>query len=333
MPIDQEWLDQVKEEALDPDLPIIDPHHHLWDYPRDRYMLDELLADIDSGHNIVATVYVEASSMYRADAPEHLAPVGETEFANGIGAQGASGSYGDIRPCKGIVSFADLTLGAAVDEVLEAHLAVAPDRLRGIRHSVAWDSNESIIGYKNSPEGLMADARFREGFSRLRAHDLTFDAWLYHPQVPELTALARAEPDVTIIFDHFGGPLGIGSYEGRRDEVFAQWKVDIAALAGCPNVVAKIGGLWMALNGYDWQQGDKPPASSDLAEASRDWFLHTIDLFGPYRCMFESNFPVDKVSCSYGVMWNAFKRMAEGFSADERRAIFHDTAARVYRLD
>ncbi len=332
MPIDQDWLDQVKEEALDPDLPIIDPHHHLWDYPRDRYMLDELLADTDSGHNIVATVYVEASSMYRAGGPEHLRPVGETEFANGIAAQGASGNHGDIRPCKGIVSFADLTLGDLVDDVLEAHRAAAPDRLRGIRHSVAWDSNESIIGYKNSPQGLIADTRFREGFARLKAHDLTFDAWLYHPQIPELTALARAEADVTIVFDHFGGPLGIGSYEGRRDDIFEQWKDDVAALAACPNVVAKIGGLWMALNGYGWQNRDKPPTSSDLAAASRDWFLYTIDLFGPDRCMFESNFPVDKVSCSYGVMWNAFKRIAGGFSADERRALFHDTAARVYRL-
>ena len=184
MPITPDWLDQVKEEALDPDLPIIDPHHHLWDYPRDRYMLDELLADIDSGHNITATVYVEASSMYRADGPEHLAPVGETEFANGIAAQGASGNHGNIRPCKGIVSFADLTLGDLVDEILDAHRAAAPDRLRGIRHSVAWDSNESIIGYKNSPQGLMADPRFREGVSRLKTHDLTFDAWLYHPQIP-----------------------------------------------------------------------------------------------------------------------------------------------------
>jgi predicted TIM-barrel fold metal-dependent hydrolase len=332
MPIDQAWLDQTKEEALEPDLPIIDPHHHLWDYPGDRYMLDELMADIDSGHNIVATVYVECASMYRAEGPEHLAPVGETEFVNGIAAQSASGNYGDLRACQGIVSFADLTLGAAVDEVLEAHHAAAPARFRGIRHSVAWDDHEKIIGYKNSPKGLMADSAFREGVARLKAHDLTFDAWLYHPQISELTELARAEPDVTIVFDHFGGPLGIGNYEGRGDEVFQVWRRDIAELAACPNVVAKIGGLWMALNGYGWQHRPKPPSSAELAEASRDWFLETIEAFGPERCMFESNFPVDKVSCSYGVMWNAFKRMAEGFSADEKRDLFHDTAARVYRI-
>jgi predicted TIM-barrel fold metal-dependent hydrolase len=261
-----------------------------------------------------------------------MAPVGETEFVNGIAAQSASGTYGDARHCKGIVSFADLTLGAAVDEVLEAHMAAAPARLRGIRHSVAWDENETIIGYKNSPQGMMADAGFRAGFARLKNYGLSFDAWLYHPQIPELTELAKAEPDVTIVFDHFGGPLGIGSYAGRRDEIFATWKRDVAALARCPNVVAKIGGLWMSLNGYGWHEREKPPTSTELAEASRDWFLHAIDVFGPERCMFESNFPVDKVSCPYGVMWNAFKRMAEGFSVGEKRALFHDTAARVYRL-
>jgi len=332
MPIDQSWLDQVPEEALEPDVPIVDPHHHLWDYPRDRYMLDQLMADLDCGHNIVATVYVECSSMYRADGPERLAPVGETEFVNGIAAQSASGIYGDARVCKGIVSFADLTLGSSVDDVLEAHMAAAPARLRGIRHSVAWDGNEAIIGYKNSPKGLMADTGFRAGFARLKAYGLSFDAWLYHPQIPELTELARAEPDVTIVFDHFGGPLGIGSYQEHRDEVFAAWKRDVAALAQCPNVVAKIGGLWMSLNGYGWHERAKPPSSVELADASREWFLHAIDVFGPKRCMFESNFPVDKVSCSYGVMWNAFKRMTEGFSTDEKRALFHDTAARVYRL-
>ena len=333
MPINQTWLDQVHEDALEPELPIVDPHHHLWDYPRDRYMLDELLADLDSGHNIVATVYVEASSMYRAEGPKHLAPVGETEFVNGIAAQSASGRYGELRACKGIVSFADLMLAEAVDEVLEAHLAAAPARLRGIRHSVAWDKDEKIIGYKNSPRGLMSDPAFRRGFARLEPYGLTFDAWLYHPQIAELADLARAFPGVTIVLDHFGGPLGIGSHAGRRAEIFEIWKRDVAELAGCPNVVAKIGGLWMALNGYGWQDRPKPPSSEELAAASRDWFLHAIDVFGPARCMFESNFPVDKVSCSYGVMWNAFKRMASDFGAEDKRALFHDTAARVYRLD
>ncbi|MDX5367250.1 MAG: amidohydrolase family protein, partial [Alphaproteobacteria bacterium] len=182
------------------------------------------------------------------------------------------------------------------------------------------------------PEGLLGLKDFREGFKRLAKYNLTFDAWLYHRQIPELTSLARANPETTIVFDHFGGPIGIGPYEGKRSEIFAQWKKDVTELATCPNVVAKLGGINMAVNGYGWHKRDLPPTSGELVAATRDWYLHSIDVFGPERCMFESNFPVDKLSCSYGIVWNAFKKIASGFSADEKRHLFHDTAARVYRI-
>ncbi|HEX7775280.1 MAG TPA: amidohydrolase family protein [Parvibaculum sp.] len=334
MPTSEEWLAQVREEIIDPALPIIDPHHHLWDHPDSRYMLDELRADTGSGHNIRATVFVECKSMYRAEGPDHLKPVGETEFVNGIAAQSASGQYGGMRACAGIVSFADLRLGAAVDEVLDAHIAVAPKRFRGIRHASAFDESPTVRpSHTNPPKDLFALPKFREGFARLGRRGLTFDAWLYHHQIPELTDLARAHPDVTVVFDHFGGPIGIGPYEGKRAEIFAQWKKDVAALATCPNVVAKIGGINMAVNGFGWHKRATPPTSDDLVASTRDWYLHAIDVFGPDRCMFESNFPVDKLSCSYAVLWNAFKKIAGSFNAAEKAALFHDTAKRVYRLD
>jgi len=340
MATDKDWLDLVDEEALDPDLPIVDPHHHLWDHPGHRYLLEDLLADMRigrdgarTGHNILKTVFVECMAMYRADGPEALRPVGETEFVNGIAAQSASGLYGPIRACAGIVSYADLTLGGAVREVLEAHLAAAPARFRGIRHAAGFDQDPDVRNsHTNPPEGLMAREDFREGFAELGRMGLSFDAWFYHHQIPQLTDLARAFPDTTIILDHFGGPLGIGPYAGKRDEIFAQWKADIAELAACPNVHAKIGGLFMAVNGFDWHKRERPPSSEELAEAGRAYFLHAIESFGPERCMFESNFPVDKLSCSYQVLWNAFKRIAAGVSEAEKAALFHDTAVRVYRL-
>lgn len=329
-----EWLAQVTEAALEPALPIIDPHHHLWDHPGSRYELDELLADTGQGHNIRATVFVECKAMYRAGGPENLKPVGETEYVNGIAAKSASGNFGEMRACAGIVGFADLRLGGKVDEVLEAHIARAPERFRGIRHASAFDPSPDVrASHTLPPKGLLGLDTFREGFARLKKYGLSFDAWHYHHQIPELTSLARANPETTIIFDHFGGPIGIGPYEGKRAEIFAQWKKDVAELAGCPNVVAKIGGINMAVNGFGWHKRAKPPTSDELVAATRDWYLHSIDVFGPERCMFESNFPVDKLSCSYGVLWNAFKKIAQGMSATEKAWLFHDTAKRVYRLD
>jgi predicted TIM-barrel fold metal-dependent hydrolase len=320
----------MMEDVLEPALPICDPHHHLWDHPKHRYLLDELLADTGSGHDVRATVFVECLSMYRADGPAALRPVGETEFVNGIAAMSASGRYGLTRVASGIVSFADLTLGDHAGAVLDAHMAASP-RFRGIRHAAGWDASDAVRNsHTNPPRGLLADARFRRGFAELARRGLTFDAWCYHPQLGEVTDLATAFPDTTIILDHFGGPLGIGPYEGRRTEILAWWKGAIRALADCRNVVLKLGGLVMPLNGFGFHKRAEPPTSVELAAATRDWYLHAIDVFGVERCMFESNFPVDKASASYRVLWNSFKRIAGSFSKHEKAALFHDTAVRVY---
>ena len=327
-----QWLAQVREEILDPDLPICDPHHHLWDHPRSRYLLDELLADTGSGHRVVSTVFVECASMYRADGPAALRPVGETEFVNGVAAMSASGQYGATRVAAGIVGFADLALGEGVAAALDAHLAASP-RFRGIRHAAGWDASDEIRNsHTKPPPGLLGDGAFRRGFAELGRRGLSFDAWLYHPQLPELTALAKAFPDTAIVLDHFGGPLGIGPYAGRRAEIFDWWRSAIRAVADCPNVVVKLGGLVMPINGFGFHKGARPATAAELVEATRDWYLHAIDCFGPARCMFESNFPVDRQSCSYHVLWNSFKRLTADFSAGDRAALFHDTAARVYRL-
>jgi L-fuconolactonase len=334
MPENDAWLAQIQEDILEPDLAIIDPHHHLWDRNGSTYLLPELHEDTDSGHNIVATVFVECSSMYRARGPEHMAVVGETEFVNGIAAQSASGEYGPMQACAGIVSFADLAVGNAVDEVLESHIAAAPGRFRGIRHAAGWDADPRVKNsHTNPPKDLLMDATFREGYARLGHYGLSFDAWCYHHQIPQLTDLARANPEVPVIFDHFGGPLGIGPYEGKRAEILAQWKLDVAELAQCENVFAKIGGVNMAVNGFGFHKRDKPATSDQLVAETKDFYMHSIDVFGPDRCMFESNFPVDKVSVSYAVLWNAFKKMASGFSASEKQDLFHDTAKRAYRLE
>ena len=326
------WLAQVHEPVLEADLPICDPHHHLWDHPNSRYLLDELLLDTGSGHNVVSTVFVECASMYRADGPEPMKCVGETEFVNGIAAMSASGGYGPIRACKGIVSLADLNLGAKVGDVLDAHMAVGA-RFKGIRHAAGWDASDQVRkSHTNPTQGMLLDKTFRAGFRELGRRALSFDAWLYHPQIPELTDLARAFPDTTIILDHFGGPLGIGPYEGKRAEVFAQWRRSIGELSKCQNVVAKLGGLAMPINGFGFHKGERPATSDELVTAGGDYYRHAIDCFGPQRCMFESNFPVDKASCSYRTLWNAFKKIAVGASNSEKAALFHDTAARVYRL-
>ncbi|MDF1720085.1 MAG: amidohydrolase family protein [Minwuia sp.] len=340
MAINDDWLALVDEEIIEPDRPIIDPHHHLWDRPAvralpgNRYLLDELLADTSSGHNIVATVFIECGVMYRAAGPEALRPVGETEFVNGVAAMSASGNYGPIRACAGIVSLADLNLGKAVDEVLEAHQKAAPARFRGIRHAAGFDPDDNVRNSHTNPfPGMLSDPTFREGFACLAPRGLTFEAWAYHHQVPEVTALARAFPQTTIIADHFIGPVGIGPYEGKREEIFEVWKKDFAELAACPNVVAKLGGINMSINGFGWHQRAMPPTAQELVAATGDWYAHAIDCFGPDRCMFESNFPVDKLSVSYPVLWNAFKLIAAAYSETERQSLFHDTAKRTYRLD
>jgi predicted TIM-barrel fold metal-dependent hydrolase len=332
--IDEAWLRGHSEAVLEPDLPIVDPHHHLWDRGS-PYLLKELLADINTGHNIRASVFVQCDAMYRADGDPDFAPVGETEFANGVAAMSASGDYGPSRICAGIVGFADLQLGARVEAVLEAHLRAAGDRFKGIRGRSVWDRDQTIKGSsRDFPEGLLLDTAFREGYGRLSRYGLSFDSWLFHPQIPELADLAGAFPDTPVILDHTGAPLAVGAYAGKRDAVMADWKRNLAELARRPNVTLKLGGLAMHLFGFDLDSAHraKPASSEELATAWRPYVETCIELFGVERCMFESNFPVDKRGVSYPVIWNAFKRLAANFSADEKAALFKDTACRVYRL-
>jgi predicted TIM-barrel fold metal-dependent hydrolase len=332
-----DWLAQTPEPPLEPGLPICDPHHHLWDRARgrvaERYFLDEILEDVGGGHNVVSTVFIECGAMYRREGPEALRPVGETEFVNGIAAMSASGLYGPTRVAAGIVGTADLRLGDGVAGVLDAQIAAGGGRFRGIRRAGAWDADPAVPAHRTNPgRGLFARSDFRAGFAHLAPRRLTFEAWVYHRQIPDVTALARAFPDTTIILNHFGGPLGVGAYAGRADEVYAAWRPAITELAGCPNVVAKLGGINMEMNGFGWHERPRPPGSQELCEATRRYYEHTIEKFGVGRCMFESNFPVDKASCSYTVLWNSFKRLAAKYSAADKAALFHDTAARVYRL-
>ena len=329
----QDWLDRRKEPVLEPGLPIVDPHHHLWIRPGSRYLVDDLLADTNSGHNIVATVYVQAHSMYRDFGPVELRPVGETEFVNGVAAMFASGVLGRTRACSGIVGQADLTLGGRVEPVLVAHLRAGGDRFRGIRHITSWDADASINNPDYpSPPRLMGDRTFREGFALLGRFGLTFDAQLYHPQIDELANLAAAFPDVNIVLNHIGVPIGINAYRGKRDEVFSRWAGSIKALATRPNVYVKIGGLGMRYNGLGFNEQTEPPSSEMVAAKCRPYVETCIEAFGASRSMFESNFPVDKVSYSYQVFWNAAKLMAKGASSTEKADLFAGTAKRFYRL-
>jgi len=333
--IREDWLALTQEEILEPDLPIVDPHHHLWDFPTHRYLLPELLADTGSGHKIESTVFIECTACYRADGPAELRTLGETEFANGIAAMSASGAYGPTRAAAGIVGLVDLTIGARAEEVLRAHMAAAGPRFKGIRHCAGWEDKAEQIhnSHTNPPPHLYRDhAKFREGFATLRGLGLSFDAWLYHPQLGDLIDLARAFPEQPIVLDHVGGPLGLGWYADKRDEIFVGWKRDIQALAGCPNVAVKLGGLGMRINGFQFHHREKPPSSHELADAWRPYMEVCIEAFGVNRCMFESNFPVDKISGSYAIYWNAFKRLAAGASGDEKAALFRETARRFYRL-
>ena len=333
IPVRDDWLARVTEPILEPALPIVDPHHHLWDRPGWRYMLPDLLADTNAGHNIVATVFVQARAFHRAGGPVEMRPVGETEFVNGVAAMSASGVYGPTRVCEGIVGHADLTLGSRVEEVLEQHIRVGGGRFRGIRHITAWDGDATLLNPAYSPpKGILADRTFRQGFAVLGSLGLTFDAWLYHPQIDELTALAQAFPETRIVLDHVGGPLAIGPYQGRREELFPTWARSIKGLAACPNVFIKVGGMGMRINGYGFETKADPPSSATLAAAWKPYVEICIEAFGAKRCMFESNFPVDKGSYSYPVFWNACKLLAKGASASEKSDLFAGAAQRFYKL-
>jgi|OM-RGC.v1.005159031 L-fuconolactonase len=333
----QAWLERTPEPALEPDLPICDPHHHLWDFRpsgvQKRYFVDEMLDDLAGGHNIVSSVFIECGTMFRADGPEEMRCVGETEFANGMAAISASGQYGPSRIAAGIVATAELMLGDKVADVLDAHIAAGNGRVKGIREGAFWHPSPDVRNHRTEPpQSLFLRDDFRAGFKHLAPRGLTFDMLCYHTQIPEAVDLARAFPDTTLILNHLGGPIGVGPYVGKSDDVFAEWRPQIDAIAACPNVMMKLGGVNMDINGYGWEDRPAAPTSAELTEATRRWFDYAIERFGPERCMFESNFPVDKLSCSYTVVWNSFKLLSKGYSASERAAMFHDTAARVYRL-
>lgn len=334
-PVRPDWLAKRSEAALEPDMAIVDPHHHLWDLPaRDpRYFLDDLNADLASGHRIVSTIFIECHAMYRRDGDPTMAPVGEVEFANGFAAMSASGNYGSTRVCEGIVGYAELGLGARVREVLEAQVRAAGSRFKGVRNISAWHKDPEARGSSaNPPPDVLTNPRFKEGFAVLAGMGLTFDAFMYHTQIDEILAIARAFPDATIILDHCGGAIGIGPYASRKAETFKDWKASMVELGRCQNVRVKLGGLGMRLFGFDVHLGELPPTSQDLARAWGPHIETCIEAFGPKRSMFESNFPVDKGSCSYGALWNAFKRLSQGYSAEERDWMFRRTAVETYGL-
>lgn len=326
------WLARrPPEPVLEPDLPIVDAHHHLWDRPDQRYLLPEFLADLNTGHNVVATVFVQCHAMHRASGPEEMRPVGETEFVAGVAAVSDSGAYGPTRVAAGIVGVADLTLGDRVSPVLEAHLRAGGGRFRGVRQSAAWDA-DPVIGNGHPAPHLLRRADFRAGLARLTELGLAFDLWVFHAQLDDALELVRACPSTSFVLGHCGGPLGYGPYAGRRDEVFARWRAGMAAMAACPNVAVKLGGMMMRLAAYDYGALPAPPTSAELA-AHWEPYVHTcIELFGAGRSLFESNFPVEKMGIGYAALWNAFKHLAAGASADEKRALFSGTAERVYRL-
>jgi L-fuconolactonase len=329
--VDTQWLARLSEEIIDPTLRIIDAHHHLWEVSGYHYLLDDLLADIDSGHNVEATVFVQCGYGYHSEGSERLRPVGETQRIAAIGDEAARQRPGS-RINAAIVGFADLRLRGNVDAVLEEHIAVAGGRFRGIRMISALDDAVTRHLLPPPPRRLLADSAFRAGFARLSRFNLSFDAWLFHPQIPELTDLARAFPDTPIVINHMGGILGIGPYKNATGAVFQSWRQNIRELSGHRNVHVKLGGLGLSVSGRDYHLAPLPASSGELANDWRPYIETCIDAFGVSRCMFESNFPVDKAACSYAVLWNAFKRLTAGASAGEKAALFHDTARRFYRL-
>ena len=332
-PIDHEaWLDQVDEEVVEPDRPIVDPHHHLWRRADiGDYVVADLHRDTGSGHRIDKTVFVECGASYRSDGPAHLRPIGESEFVADLAAESRRSDGAEIA---GIVAHADLRLDRdRLDEVLDAHVAAGGELFKGIRHAGAHALHPDTLTIPGrAPAGLYQDPAFRAGVEVLGERGLTYDTWHYHHQNGDFAALARAVPGTTMVLDHFGTPLGVGPYAGRRDEIFEAWKADIADIAANDSVVAKLGGLAMPDNGFGWDQAPAPPTSDDFVAAQERYYHHTIECFGPDRCMFESNFPVDRRSLSYKVLYNGLKKIAARYSSDERDAMFSGTASRTYRL-
>jgi L-fuconolactonase len=331
MEIREQWLARVSEEILEPTRRIVDPHHHFFvpggQFP--AYDLSDLSADAAS-HRVEQTVYLQCWEGYRQEGPEELRPVGETEWVDAIAARARQSPQ--AVQIGGMMGTTELRLGAKVRPVLEAHCA-ASKLFRGVRQPAAWDSDEGIMSLPGLDDGnLYDDPAFRAGFAVLGEMNLVFDAYHYHPQTPALTRLAKAFPEVQIVLDHLGTPLGVGPYAGRRDEIYREWARDLAELARCPNVSIKLGGMCMPWNGFDFEAQVNPPTSDMIVAAQARYYHYAIEQFGPSRCMFESNFPVDKCVLSYAVLWNAFKKMAAGYSEADKDNLFRGTATRVYKL-
>ena len=327
-----EWLALRQETAIDPARPIVDPHHHLWKNRGGTYLANELLADTGGSHNVTHTVFVECRSKWDKDVEPHLAPVGETRFVAGEAAEMAERDGANIGA---IVSHADLLLGEKVGEVLAAHDAAGAGLFRGIRHATPWDADPVVQNaHTGSSQQMMRSDAFHAGARTLADMGFSYDAWLYHHQIVELVELAQAVPELVIVLDHLGGPLGVGAYAQRRDEVRADWRTAIQSAAACENIVLKVGGIGMDnVHGTGWTDLEAPPSSEEVAEYFGDDVRFCIDTFGPDRCMFESNFPVDRACLPYAVLWNALQIMAADYSDAEQSALFASTAARTYRID
>lgn len=328
-----ERLAQIHEDPLDSDLPICDAHHHLWDRPGNRYLVEDLVADA-ADHNVVSTIFVECMAGYREDGPEAMKPVGETAYIETIAAECAADTSITMECCAAIIGYADLRLGRAVLPVLESHSEASPSRFKGVRHNVGWDEGPDVpISHTKPKKGQLLDPTFREGAACLRELGLLYEVYPYHTQLHELADFARSLPELTIVLNHCGGPLGCGPYARKRVEVMDVWRKGIAEVAACSNVVAKLGGIAMPRNGFGWHERSTPPTSEELAKVYTPYYHYCIDQFGADRCMFESNFPVEKQSCSYTVLWNAFKRVAHSFTEAEKANMFHDVAALVYGIE
>lgn len=332
-PGDPAWLALLNEDVLEPDLPIVDPHHHLWGPPRTSYLAKEFGADMGCGHNVVGSVFVDCMEGYRKDGSDELRPVGETEFVVGVAKELAAQSPRYRNACAGIVSRVDLLLGAGVEAPLDAHIEAGEGRFRGVRFSTAWDPNPDVRSTaRTPPAGLLLEPAVAEGARVLARKGLILDLWLYFHQLDDVVCFAKAVPEVSIVLDHLGGPVFIGPYASKKDEVFAQWREGLARVAECENVQIKLGGLGMHLLGFGFEKLPTPPTSEMLADAWRPLVEPAIELFGPDRAMFESNFPVDGLSCSYKTFWNALKRMVAGSSESDKKKLFSGTAAETYSI-
>lgn len=327
----EDWLSATREDIIAPSRRVIDPHHHFFapNQAFPHYDLDDLWRDT-MGHKIEKTVFLQCWQGYRTDGPEELKPVGETEWVDGIARESSRDS--SKAQVSGIVGTAELRLGARVREVIEAH-AAASKLFKGIRQMAPWDASPEVMSLDGVEDGrLYLDPKFQEGVKVLQDMGYIYETWLYHPHIKHLTTLARAVPGVTIVLDHMGSPLGVGPYAGHRDEIFKKWAHDISELATCPNVTIKLGGLLMPWQGFRFEEKPRAPTSDEIVAAQRPYYDHAIAAFGTKRCMFQSNFPVEKNAVSYDVLWNAFKKFAAAYSEDEKDNLFYGTAAAFYRL-